>query len=228
MMRTPQSILLSGLIVAAFSIPGTSQGRYSLDEVLDRMIEGGRELETLEAHVDRDTVTVIVDDHSLDSGEIFFISRGDASEIRMNLTEPAPRALLVADGKARVYNPRTNQVQEVDLSERDDITQYIVVGFGPANASLKDIYEASLIGEDDLDGVATSVIDLRPKSAELLRNFSNVRLWVDQERWIPIQQRLDQPGGNYQVVRYSQIKINGGLSDSIFELDLPDDVQIFR
>jgi outer membrane lipoprotein-sorting protein len=51
---------------------------------------------------------------------------------------------------------------------------------------------------------------------------------VDRDRWIPIQQRLDQPSLNYQMVRYSSIKVNAGISDSIFELDLPSNVDTLR
>ena len=228
MMRTLSSILLTCLVAVAFTVPGISQSQYTLDDVLERMIEAGNQLQTLEAHVERDTVTVIVDDHALSSGQIYFAARGSASEIRMNLPEPAGQELLVVEGKVQLYSPRTNQVQEYDLAERGDIVEFLVVGFGPANASLQDKFEVVFVDEEDLQGIATSVIDLTPRSEEVLRNFRNLRLWVDQERWMPIQLRLDQPGGNHQMVKYSEIQINSGFSDSVFELDLPDDVQILR
>ena len=125
MMRILQSMLLTSLTALAFTVPAISQSQYTLDDVLDRMIEAGKDLQTLEAHVERDTVTVIVDDHALSSGEIYFAARGSASEIRMNLPEPAGQELLVVEGKAQLYSPRTNQVQEYDLADQGDLVEFV-------------------------------------------------------------------------------------------------------
>lgn len=218
------------LLIAIAAVPVSGQDRHSLDEVLERMAAVGMEFETLEARIERDTVNILVNDHDLNAGTVYFAARGRESSVRMNLTEPeiARQEVLVAEGRWQSYNPRTHQVSQGELGGRADVAQYLVVGFGPANASLEENFVIQLIGEEDVGGVATSVLDLVPRAEEVLRNVSRVRLWVDQRRWIPVQQKLDQPGGNYQVVTYSDIEINEGLPGGIFELDLPDGVEVLR
>jgi outer membrane lipoprotein-sorting protein len=134
----------------------------------------------------------------------------------------------VVGGMVQNYNPRTNQVQEGSLGDRSDIVAVMAVGFGPANADLAANFEIELVGEEDLNGVPTSLIELIPREEEFLRFAESIRLWVGQEDWIPIQQRLQPPGVNYVIVTYSAVELNDGLPDSTWILDLPDDVEVVK
>jgi outer membrane lipoprotein-sorting protein len=207
---------------------GVGQTRLPLDQVLDRMEAAGRQFRTLEADIERTKVTVIVDDHSTDYGKVYFARRGDASRIRLSITRPSQQELLVDEGKARLYFPRINQVQEYDLGENQDKAEFLVIGFGASNASLREYYDVTLAGEETVDGVPTSVLDLKPRSTEVSAMFSTIRLWVDQERWVPVQSRLTEVGGDYLIVKFSNIRTNGRIPESTFELRLPRDVQIIR
>ena len=221
------AILFVGWVVAA---TGFGQATFSLEDVLERMAGAGRDFQTLEARVDRDTVNGLVNDHDLTSGMVYFDVRGDESRIRLNITDPeiARQEVLVTSSEIQSYNPRTNQVSRGTLGGGADVAQFLVVGFGPGNASLASNFEIELVGDEDLDGVRTSLLELVPRSDEVRSRVSRIRLWIDQDRWIPLQQRLDQPSLNYQVVKYVSVTINGGIPDSTFELDLPDNVETLR
>jgi outer membrane lipoprotein-sorting protein len=223
-------VALAALMGLAGLASAFAQVRIGLDQVIENMTRAGNAFTTMEAHVDRDTVNALVDDHDLNGGTVYFAADGESSRIRLTISEPARsrQDVLVAAGQFQSYNPRTNQVTQGSLGGRSDIAQFLVVGFGPGNASLASNFGIELIGEDDLDGTRTSVLQLIPRSEEVLRSVSRIRLWVDQERWIPIQQRLDQPSLNYQVVKYSEVDLNSGIADSVFDLDLPGNVEILR
>ncbi len=210
--------------------PAAAQTPVALEDVLARMAEAGGRLTTLEARVDRDTVNALVDDHSLDSGRVYFEAGAGNSRIRVEITEPdyARQSVLVADGRIDVYNPRTRQVSRGTLEGPTDMAQFLVVGFGPGNAALETNFEITLVGDESLDGVPTTVLDLVPRSDQVRGNVSKIRLWVDHDRWAPVRQRLEQPSLNYQVVDYSDIEINGGLGGDVFDLGLPDDVEVLR
>jgi len=225
-MNRHASILLAGLLLGA-TIPAAAQRAVPLDEVLSGMTAEGNRLETLQVRLDRDTVNGLVDDHVVDSGELAFDAR--ERRIRVTITDPATarQDVLVEAGVFRSFNPRTNQVTMGDLGS-NDVAQFLVVGFGPGNASLESNFDVTLDGEERVDGVATSKIVLVPRSDQVRGNVLRIRLWIDQEHWIPVRQRLDQPGLNYQVVDYSDVRINSNLSDSDFELDLPDDAEVLR
>ena len=82
----------------------------------------------------------------------------------------------------------------------------------------------AFLGEAMLDGIQTSILRLEPKSERVAGMFPTIQLWVDQSRWIPIQSRLNEAGGDYQIVKYSDIVLNGRISNDVFNLDIPGDV----
>ncbi len=227
MKRFPTSLLLPILMLGA-AVTLDAGAQLSLDAVLERMAASGREFQSVETDIERTKVVVIVDDHSTDSGKFYFEAKGDDSRIRMSITEPARQELLVDEGKAQLFNPRTNVVQEFDLGENPQVVQFLALGFGPSAVDLTTDFEASLAGEEPVDGKSTAILDLTPRSDRILGMFSSFRLWIDQTRWVPVQARLNEAGGDYQIVRYTNIKTNKRISGSKFDLKLPKNVQIIR
>jgi outer membrane lipoprotein-sorting protein len=55
--------------------------------------------------------------------------------------------------------------------------------------------------------------------------FSQIWLWVDPALGLPIQTRLTESSGDFLTLQLENIKINPKLSDKIFKLNLPGDVQ---
>ena len=204
--------------------PAWAQSSYPLETILERMEEAGQEFQSLEADVRRTHVTVFVNVSTIDSGKMYFAGKGDDSRIRLTLTEPAVQDALVAGGEAQIYRQKINRLERYDLGERPDIAELLIIGFGASNATLDEDYDVALAGEETLDGIQTSVLELQPRSPRIARIFPTVRLWIDQERWIPVQSRLNQASGDYQIVKYSNIKINGRIPDDTFKLEVPSDV----
>jgi len=231
-----KSYLLTVLVVA-LSLVSTvvgAQTQHSLDTVLDELAAKGMEFRSFEADIDRTKFTVFVNHSATDFGKVYFTGRGEDSRIRMTIFGQSDREmvvddLLIADGKLQVYSPGINQVKErEDLGDRQDIAEYFMLGFGPSNAELRQDYEITLVGQEVVGDVQTSVLDLEPKNPEVAALFTTIRLWVDQSLWIPVQTRVTELSGDSQTVLYSNRKRNEGISDSTFDLDLPSDVQRMR
>ena len=216
-----KSLLLS---LALLPLLGTgvsiAQTPIELDAILENMATGGREFRSLEADIEKTKVTVFVNVSSTDFGKVYFAGSGDDSRIRVTISEPAEQHLLVADGKAQLYRPRIDLLEEYDLGDRGDMAEFLVIGFGASNQTLRDDYNVALEGETMLEGIQTSVLRLEPKSERLAALFPTIQLWVDQSRWIPVQARLNEAGGDYQIVKYSSIVLNGRIPSGIFELDI--------
>jgi outer membrane lipoprotein-sorting protein len=213
-------------VVGAFAVVAHAQ--QPLDVVLERMAEVGGDFRSLEADIERTHVVVIVDDHSASTGKLYFEGKGEDSRIRMKIEAPAAQDLLVAEGRARHYNPRTNVVQEFDLGDNPQIVQFFVLGFGQSAVDLPTQHEVTLTGEEVVDGVSTVILDLKPRSERVSGMFKSFRLWVDQTRWIPVQAQVTEAGGDYNIVKYSNIKTNERISGSRFDLKLPKNVQVIR
>ena len=178
---TRRAIHLLSILLAFGAGPLHGQVRLPLDTVLERMETVGREFRNLEADIERTKVVVIVDDHSTSSGKFYFARSGDSSRIRMNIEKPARQQLLIDKGMLYMYFPRIKQVQEFDLGENQDKAEFMAIGFGQSSADLLKYYDVTLVGEESIDGIATSILDLKPKSADFSAIFSNIRLWIDQQ-----------------------------------------------
>ena len=220
-------LTLVSLFGSPLAFPQTgpdAQAGTDLDAVLEHMDLAGRAFRNLEADIERTKVVIFVNVRSTDSGKVYFAGTGEDSLIRLSISEPAEQHLLVADGKAQLYRPRINVLEEHDLGERGDVAEFLMIGFGASNQRLRDDYDVVLVGEEILDGIQTSILKLEPKSERVAGMFPTIQLWVDQSRWIPIQSRLNEAGGDYQIVKYSDIVLNGRISNDVFNLDIPRDV----
>lgn len=200
----------------------------TLDDVLNEMDAVSAEFRDMEADIERETVTVFINHSRFEFGKMYFVRDGDRSRIRITLTEPSPKEFLIDDGKVRIYNPGTNVLEEISLGEHEDKVGFMVVGFGTSREELLRQYEIELAPEESLGGAPVSVLDLTPRDPEVARYFSQIRLWIDQDRWIPVQTKAVELSGDYLIVRFSNVRINAGVPASVFRLELPRDVQVVR
>jgi outer membrane lipoprotein-sorting protein len=67
-------------------------------------------------------------------------------------------------------------------------------------------------------------MEILPKVKEAL--FVKTRLWVSKKDWMVIGMEMVERNGDTTLLRYSNLKVNSGLTDSDFEIHLPKDVKI--
>ena len=137
--------LLTVCLSIGVSFPATAaQSAWTADSVLHELDRTAKEFHSLSADVQRTKVTVVVNDHSTESGRIEV--RGD-DKMRIDLTEPDPRTILRDGDHLYLYNPKIRQVDEYDLSKhRDLVDQFWLLGFGTSGDTLKKNYLVTLPG----------------------------------------------------------------------------------
>ncbi|HLI62760.1 MAG TPA: hypothetical protein VKV05_05130, partial [Terriglobales bacterium] len=59
---------------------------------------------------------------------------------------------------------------------------------------------------------------LTPKSPRVRNMFSTITLWIDPARGVSVQQKLDEPSGDYRLTTYSNIEINRKIPGDVFKL----------
>ena len=52
---------------------------------------------------------------------------------------------------------------------------------------------------DQVEGVNAGKLELTPKSPKVLSMFNQITLWIDPARGVSVQQRFDEPSGDYRV-----------------------------
>lgn len=168
-------------------------------------------------------MTVVVNDHSTESGQIFVRRDG---KMRIDFTKPDPRTMLRTGNDLFLYNPKANQVEQFDLSKhRSMVDQFLLLGFGTSGEDLEKGYLVTLIAEENLGGRKTVKLELTPKSDEVRNQVSKIDIWMDESTWLPAQQQFFETGsGDYLLIAYSNISRNPRLSDNEFKPHWPKSV----
>ena len=194
-------------------------GSWSLESVLRQMDAEARDFHSLSADIERTKVTVVVNDHTTETGSIQV--RGD--KMLLELKAPDPRTILRTGDTLFVYNPGLKRVEEYNLGKnRALVDQFLLLGFGTETKDLQKSYLIALLKEDKLDDRKTIELELTPKSEGVRNQIAKIQIWLDESSWLPVQQEFYEAGsGDYSIVRYAKVVRNPGLPDSLFKPHWP-------
>jgi outer membrane lipoprotein-sorting protein len=200
-----------------------AQAPRNVEDVLKQLDREAKEFQSLTADVERTKVTVVVNDHSTESGQMEI--RRD-NKMRIDLTSPDPRTILRDGDHLYVFNPKINRVEEYDLSKhRALVDQFLLLGFGTSGQSLTASYSITLQGKEMLGNEKVVHLELTPKSQDVRSEISKIGLWMDEATWLPAQQQFFETGSaDYFVIRYTNVNRNVHLDDSRFKPRWPSGV----
>ena len=226
MTRKFWSTALLGLCVMACVThlrAGQTPGQATTENVLAMMDKSAADFRSLTAELENTKYTDVVKDSSTETGQIFV--RRD-QKMRIEILKPDPRTILRSGDSLFVYTPKIKRVEEYDLGKnRAMVDQYVLLGFGTKSQNMLKSYDVKLIGEEQLDGKKTFLLELTPKSDEVRRQITKIQMWIDESSWLPIQQKFFETGsGDYIQFHYSNVMKNLKIPDSRFKQDWPKDV----
>lgn len=194
--------------------------RWTTDSVLDKMDKSAADFRSLTADIEQDKYTEVVKDTSVETGQIFV--RRD-QKMRIELTKPDPKTILRTGDSLFIYTPKIKRVEEYNLGKhRSIIDQYMRLGFGTKSQDLRKSYDINLMGEEEIDHHKTLLLELIPKSEEIRKQITKIQMWVDESSWLPIEQKFfEAGGGDYFLVKYSNMMKNLKINDAKFKQDWP-------
>ena len=201
----------------------------SLDDVLQRMDQAAQKFRSVSANVHQTIYTDVLSDTETVDGKFRMIKDGkDKFVLLAEFAGKDPHTFHLSGHEAEMYYPKANTVQIYDTKKlTKSVDQYLFVGFGTRTAELKSTYNVSLGGPETLDGVKTTRIDLTPKSAEAVKLFNKIQLWIPDGKGNPIQEKLipDKAGKDFKLFQYKDEVIltlsDPRPPDSDFKLNLP-------
>jgi outer membrane lipoprotein-sorting protein len=139
----------------------------------------------------------------------------------------------VTDGQQGwIYHPGENEVVVGDLAELE------MDGMSNPRQAIQlmeegiqwvlDNSDVERVGEEDLDGVPTYILEFTPKEdAETeLPIDGKGTLWVDQERWIALQAHFSGDLVGEGLMRVRSLELNPGVSDEQFRFEIPEGAHI--
>lgn len=197
-----------------------------LGPLLGKMDAIAAQFKSMTAKVKRTAHVEVINDDDTSTGTMA-VKRAKANEIQMitEVLEPDPRTVSYQGRKLEIYNPKIQIVQEFDVGKNKVLEQFFLLGFGTPRKELERDYSMKLVGAEAVGGQKASRLELTPKSAQMLQHIKRVELWISDATGYPVQQKFHQSGGDYNLVTYSDVRINPDLSDAALKLKLPKGVK---
>jgi outer membrane lipoprotein-sorting protein len=212
--------------VAATLAAATGFAAGTLDAVLGRMNQEASEFRQLTARIKKLSYTAVLNETTQETGALWLRRSGSNVQMRTELSQPDPRSVGVDGNTGQIFYPKLNTVQIYDLGKsRGLLDQFLLLGFGSSGRDLEKSYTVRLAGEETVDGQKTAHLILTPRSKQALEHFKQVELWIPDSAGHPVQQKFLQPGGDYDMVSFSDIRLNPDLPASDFRLQLPANVK---
>jgi len=132
--------------------------------------------------------------------------------------------ILVADGEFFwVYYPSSDprQVLRFDMETRpgglDFHREFL--------EAPEEKYEMEYLGEESLSGQATHLISLTPLEPS---GFQGARIWLDSQRSLILQARIEMENGSVRTVTLSDIRLNLPADPDRFRFSPPSGAQVIR
>ena len=198
-----------------------------LSAVETRMDQAAAQFKALEAKIKRVSYTAVIKDKTEESGKIYIkkVKQGD-TRIKIDVMEPAPRSTVIGKKKYENFLPKIATVQEVDLGKYAKLVdQFMLLGFGSTSKELQAEYALKVTGEESINGVLTTRVELTPKSVGVQEHLKRVEMWFPLKEGYPIQQKFHKPSGDYEMSTYSAVQLNPNLTEADVALKLPKNVK---
>ncbi len=218
---------LPGIVVLCVTAAWAAPGQAGLSQALARIDQAAAGFRSMSAEVRRVYHTAVINDDTIDSGTIYLKrSRPREYKVLVDLAKPDRRAVALDGRKAELFYPNINTVQEFDLGKQKGlIDQFLLLGVGTTSKELESGYTIRYAGRETIAGQPSEHLELVPKSKQVQQHLDKFELWVSDATGYPVQQKFLLPGGDYQMVTYTNTKINPNLPDSALKLQLPKGVK---
>jgi outer membrane lipoprotein-sorting protein len=192
----------------------------NLESVLAKMNQTSTGFKSAQGDFEFETYQKLVDEKDTQKGRIYFRKTTKTGvDAAFDIEGRAPKQVVYTDGKLRVFEKKINQVTERAVGKnKSDVEAFLSLGFGATGAELQRDYEVKLDGWEMVDGVQTAKLDLTPKNEKLLQTYNKILLWIDPERDVLLKQQFFERSGDYRLAHYTNMKLNGKISDEVFRL----------
>jgi outer membrane lipoprotein-sorting protein len=208
------------VVMACLVLGGVSVAQaQNLESVLDAMDKAAANFHNAQCDFAADTYQKVVDDHDLQKGTMYLRRQGNDMEMAADFTAPDKKYVVFSNGTVSYYQPAIDQVTEYSAGKnKAAFESFLVLGFGGRGHDLANSYDVTYGGAGQVDGVNAAKLVLTPKSPRVRNMFQTITLWIDPARGVTVQQRFDEPSGDYRTTKYSNIQINHKISGDVFKL----------
>jgi len=220
------------LAIILFAFAGNQRAAVSqapsLDTVFAKMEKANKDYPYLQGNVEKFIYNDLAEKLRLDgSGKIWISNSGTATRrVKVEFDKPEKRSWLLDSGVFIDYYPGTKSGKKITFDkDRQPEAECVFLGLCGSTALLKQFYTVTVTGQDTVNGVKTVALELRPKDKKREEYFTLLKLWLDSDKWWPVQTQVFTMGKNYTIFKYSGFK-TGSISNSVFQISIPKGAEL--
>ena len=201
---------------------------YSLDEILAEVEGANARLKTMDADIKYSRVISLLDSEEVSLG---YLQYKKPKKLNLNFFPPRNEINIIDGTYIWIYHLEEKQVEKYKISSDMDSPQGMDIfdlGYEYTTEKAKENYNITLLDDISTKEEALYHIELIPKDT-FNSEYDRILLWIREGLWLPVQyQMFESDGEIMNTIELTNIQINPDISDKIFVLDLPDDVEILE
>ena len=163
------------------------------------------------------------------TGDFYYVlDKNRAVQLRHEILEPGVRITTIKGDYVTIYEPAAKQARIHNLGNWKNLVEYLATGLGQSSAGLKEQFEISYEGAEDVNGEPCSILSLVPKDRSAAASVKSIDIWIKKSTGAPVQYKFLEPTNNYLLQTFSGEKLNGKIPADRFEQKLPNGTEILR
>ncbi len=220
--RTLTILAVAQLLLLASSQP--LNGADDLQRVLAKLDATSEKFKSAQGDLVWDNVqTQPIEDKDSQAGTVFVERKAGQLKMALHLKtdqgRPIQKDMVYAEGLFKLYEPKIKQMQVFRAgANKAQFDTFLTLGFGGSGKELLKVWQVSYAGADTVDGHPTDKLELIPREEAVRKNFVKIVLWIDRETGLALKQQSFDTSGNYRVVSYHNLKLNGPIPAEAFEI----------
>ena len=206
-------IFLPSIIVLAEELP-------PIDDIVQKLQQTYEKTEDFKANFVQETTIKSIKKTEIEEGGVFF---KNPRNMLWNYTKPRAKKLVINRHTAWLYLPQEKVAyrQKSDNIFQSKALIKLLSGLG----KLKDDFAITYAEPKALDKNGNYLLLLIPLEKNTILN--PIQINVDKSKFYILQVNFDDVLGNSTSVKFSNISINNGLTDKMFQFQPPAGVSIF-
>ncbi|MGB6362463.1 MAG: outer-membrane lipoprotein carrier protein LolA, partial [Thermoanaerobaculia bacterium] len=144
-------------------------------------------------------------------------------QVRWEYMQPNPISLLIQGDEMTTWYRDLDQAEKVQVGRQSQkVLEYL--GAGSTMDDLLEYFTVTLTLPRDT--TQPYMLELNPRFARVAKRLQGMALWIDAERYLPVRLRYVEADGDVTDYTFRNFRVNRGLPDNRFELEIPSGVDV--
>jgi outer membrane lipoprotein carrier protein len=219
--RAAEIILCLILSLLALPCYAFSEALPTVSDIAQKLQGSYEKTRDLKASFVQEATIKSVKKTQVEAGKVFF---KNPKNMLWEYTKPKGKKLIINSQTAWLY--LANEKVAYRQKSESIFQSKFLISFFSGSGKLKNDFTMKYAEPKAFDNEGNYLLVLNPKEKTVACN--SVKLTIDKNNFYILQVSFDDVMGNYTTLKFSNISVNTGLEQKIFQFKPPDGVEVFE